>query len=113
MAIVQAEKYQKDVYKVNEELQDRFWQMIKTAEIPPYLPDIDRILVPTSNNDSSRKEMSLVNDSRQKPQVQSVNFKIGDTVTNDIHTKAPSSLCFGEGDHTASLINDNEQLRLT
>lgn len=87
---------------MNEELQDRFWEMIKVAQTPIYMPDIDRILV---------KNAKL--DVRKGNDEQAVNFKIGEMVSSDLKSKAPSSLCFGEGDHTASLIHDNEQLRMT
>lgn len=103
MAIVQGEKYRIDLYAANELFQAAISNGVKRP-IPvsnEYIPDIEMLQFSLSN--------SIENGNGN-----AANNAVDPIIASDLKKLYGSdALCFGESDDALSLMEDNEQLRVT
>lgn len=128
-SVIPAEKYKKELFMANTNLQSMIWTTSSNTKLPAVgssIPDLTHIVNNPSSSQSAGAntnglQESLPNlvDSLYKSQISNagvpeINFKLGgSTLRNDIKDQHGNSiLCFGEGDDTKVLIDDNEKLRV-
>lgn len=109
MAIMQSEKYLLEIYSANELFQAAIANGIKRPVLNhvqndsnEYMPDIEMLQLSFSNAIMENGNC----DSDAKP--------VDPMVTSDLKKLyGKEALCFGESDDALSLMEDNEQLRVT
>lgn len=100
-AVEQVEKYRTEVETVSGQHQTLLWSKVNSTPPAEYLPDIDGML-----NDGAKVQPEKTGKTAKAAAGQ---FRIGQEVT----ATAAENLWLEHSMETTSLIQDNEQLRLT
>lgn len=128
-SVIPAEKYRKELFMANTHLQNSIWSICSNTKLPPIgssVPDLTHVLNNLSlsqsappNTNGLKESLPNLADSLYRSRINDagvpeINFKLGDcTARDDIKDQFGNSiLCFGEGNDTKVLIDDNEKLRV-
>lgn len=100
-----ARQYKNELFKLNKILHTNLWSMISAVETSAI----------TNNEQLSSNSLNpyCLSSLSQSYGNDSIDFKIGACVRTDITDEQGNRIfCFGEGNDTRRLIDDNEQLRI-